>query len=643
MDFFERQDVARRKTSILIVYYILAVIFIMLGVYFAFAATFIGVKTKMGRKIAVQQLWNPRLFLWTIGGTLLVVLGGTVYKVSQLSGGGESVAQLLGGRPIGPNTRDADERKILNVVEEMAIASGTPVPRVFLLEHEDGINAFAAGFSPGDAVIGVTRGCVKQLSRDELQGVIAHEFSHILNGDMRLNIRLIGVLNGILIIGMVGYWIFRITLYSGSSRSRNGKGSKLPIVLLGLIVMAIGFIGVLFGKLIKSAVSRQREFLADASSVQFTRNPDGIAGALKKIGGFSRGSKLKNAHAEEASHFFFSNGLSSSLINLMATHPPLVERIRRIDPSFDDGDFKRAAGTAGSRAATPAAAGFAGAPAEFAVNPAEVVSSVGAPQAKHLDYAEKLMSSLPDKLDVAAREPFGARAVIYSLLLNRENKPREIQLQRLAQHADPVVYSETKKIALLVETIGHELRLPLVDLSISTLKELSPRQYKSFSENVKCLVEADKQIDLFEFTLQCMIKRHLEPVFTKVKPVSIQYYNIKPVQEKCGELLSCLAYWGTEEMADAKRAFGKGAEKLKTDHVLTISSAESCGLQMVEDALNQLVGASPAIKRQLIDACTSCIAMDGKVTLEEADLLRCIGDSLDCPIPPFLPGQKQVA
>lgn len=637
MDFFTSQEVARRKTSVLIFYYVLAVIFIMVGVYLAFAATFIGVKAKTGTEFSVKQLWNPEIFLWVIGGTVLIVLGGSAYKISSLSGGGASVAEMLGGRPINANTRNADEKKVLNIVEEMAIASGTPVPRIFLLENETAINAFAAGFAPSNAVIAVTRGCIKQLSRDELQGVIAHEFSHILNGDMRLNIRLIGVLHGILIIGLVGFWIFRISLYSGSFRSRNGKGNKIPIVLLGLLVMIIGYIGVFFGKLIKSAVSRQREFLADASAVQFTRNPDGIGGALKKIGGFSGGSKLQTTHAEEASHFFFANGLASSFISLMATHPPLQERIRRIDPSFS-GDVKSAA--RGGAAPAAGAAGFAGAPSRNAVQPEQVVSSVGAPQAEHLDYAAQLISAIPGKLMESVREPFGARAVVYSLLLNKETKPRKIQLQRLAEHADEVVYRETGKMIPLIENIGPELRLPLLDLSIATLKELSPSQYEAFHTNVNCLVEADEQIDLFEFTLQRMITGHLEPVFKKVKPPPIKYHDIGQVLNDCMALLSCLAYWGTDDMADAESAFAKGAEKIQRGGIGVIKPTDQCGLDTLLTALDKLKNASPAIKKRLINACTGCIAMDGKVTIEEAEVLRSIGDSLDCPIPPFLPGQK---
>ena len=442
MDFFESQETARRKTGLLVFYYVLAVFLIMVAVYAAFAFAFLGIKAKARSsrgeaEIRYEDMWNPTLFMGVIAGTLLVVISGSLYKIHQLSGGGEAVAQLLGGRPLSRNTTDLNERKFLNVVEEMAVASGTPVPRVFLLDQEQGINAFAAGFSPADAVIGVTRGCIQQLTRDELQGVVAHEFSHILNGDMRLNIRLIGVLNGILVVALIGYGVMRATLYSGSRTRSRDKGSGMHFALFGLLLMVIGYVGVFFGKLIKSAVSRQREYLADASAVQFTRNPSGIADALKKIGACVQGSRIENSSAEEASHFFFSNGLKSSFINLMATHPPLAERIRRLDPAFE-GDVRRAnSGRPGPSSSAPveAVSGLS----RFAVDPGEVTARIGAPQAEHLAYAVGVLAALPDMVQEAAREPFGARAVIYSLLLGRGEEVCRRQLERLKQHADAAV------------------------------------------------------------------------------------------------------------------------------------------------------------------------------------------------------------
>ena len=326
MDFFERQDKARRNTKFLVFYFLLAVVFLILAVYAAIALIFTGVELKnSASESSVRLVADPTLFFWTALGTLAVISIGSVSKTLALARGGSAVAELLDGRLVNSNTTDASERKLLNVVEEMAIASGVPVPQVYVMDDEAGINAFAAGHSASDAAISVTRGCMTMLSRDELQGVIAHEFSHILNGDMRLNLRLIGLIFGILCLTIIG----RVLIQT--------RGRKNPLPLLGLALIIIGWVGVVFGRLIQAAVSRQREVLADASAVQFTRNPAGLAGALKKIGGLADGSRLKSPHAEEASHLFFADGLSKSFFGF-ATHPPLIERIRALDPSFD-GNF----------------------------------------------------------------------------------------------------------------------------------------------------------------------------------------------------------------------------------------------------------------------------------------------------------------
>ncbi len=571
MDFFQHQEDAQRKTSMLIGYYILAVILIMAAIYLLFAALFIGAQTANKQtgtaEIDYSMLWNPELLMYVIGGTLFIVLMGSFFKIGQLAQGGKSIAEMLGGRLISSGAKDNDERKILNVVEEMAIASGTPVPPVYIMENEQGINAFAAGFTPSDAVIGVTRGCIRELTRDELQGVIAHEFSHIMNGDMRLNIRLMGVLHGILVIALLGYWTMRVSAFSGGGNSK-GKGGAMAAVLLGLGLMAIGFIGVFFGKLIKSAVSRQREFLADASAVQFTRNPDGISGALKRIGGFNASSRIKNTHAEEASHFFFSNGLKSSFMDAMATHPPLPERIKRIDPSFN-GDFKSSPPHKHKKDTTAGISGFTATESAsdivYAIEPDAVVETVGTPQQEHINHAISIISSIPENIANAARETYGARAVIYSMLLNKGQASRDYQLKRLAEHADPAVHAETMKIMNEVEALNDEARLPVIDIAIGSLKQLSNNQYDAFMVNLDHMMRADEQIDLFEYTLQKIITRHLEPAFNNPKPPVIQYYDIRGLQSSCDELLACLAHWGNENASEAADAFTAGTRKLHLD------------------------------------------------------------------------------
>ena len=334
MDFFAHQDQARKHTKVLVVYFVIAVACIIASVYLASLVIFYGTQSQQqpGNPTPELVLWDPKIFLYAMLGTLGVVIVGSLYKTVELAKGGSAVAESLGGRLISPNPTNPDERKLRDVIEEMAIASGVSVPKIYVLDEDEGINAFAAGHAPGDAAIGVTRGCMTLLNRDELQGVIGHEFSHLLNGDMRLNLRVMGVIFGILCLAVIG----RILLYSRGRRDKN------PLMLLGLALIIIGAIGTFFGRLIQAAISRQREFLADASSVQFTRNPAGLSGALQKIGGV--GSRIESPHAGEANHMFFSDGLGKSFFRMMDTHPPLEERIRAIDPGWD-GKFKQVSGS----------------------------------------------------------------------------------------------------------------------------------------------------------------------------------------------------------------------------------------------------------------------------------------------------------
>lgn len=682
MDFFEHQERARRKTTLLVAYFLLAVVLIIAAIYAVFAYVFLPAPPPdaAGSALAIARTWWRADLLMLVAAITIGIIGlGTLYKIIALSQGGEAVARMLGARPIPgtTTTTDLQERRLLNVVEEIALASGTPVPRVFVLDNENGVNAFAAGFSTRDAVIGVTFGCLTQLTRDELQGVIAHEFSHILNGDMRLNLRLMGLLNGILVIGIIGYWIFRIATNTSRTASvgRKKGGSPIPFVLVGLAVMAIGYIGVFFGKLIKSAVSRQREFLADAASVQFTRNPDGLAGALKKIGGFMEGSRIQNPNAEEASHLFFANGLGSSFLNMMATHPPLVERIRRIDPAFS-GDFAavnvapvdgiedddRAATTgflrhpdspiqtlpevgrdyggqaAQARAIRQDTAAKAGRPATIPLRPRETLQSVGQPQAENLAYVTALLNALPEAVKTAAREPLGARALIYGLLISADEPIRNEQLQHLTLKAEADVAARTRALAPELASLPVAARMPLTDMTLTALRTLSRAQAETFQDNLRALIKADASISLFEYMLERMVVRRLASQYGRPRRVVVQYYDLKPLLPATSTLLSTLAYYGQPEEEQAARTFQSGAARLnpaRLNSSLRLLPKESCGLAAVDKALTLLNTASPAIKKIILDACVACVAADDRTTVTEAELLRAVADALDCPIPPF--------
>jgi Zn-dependent protease with chaperone function len=643
MDFFQHQESARRKTGLLVFYFLIAVVLIVLLVYTILVAAIglSGQRDASGMRTAIQ-FWNPGLFGGVSLLTLALIGGGSAYRIASLASGGHNVAEMMGGRPLAAQTSDPDERKILNVVEEMAIASGTPVPPVYLLEQEDGINAFAAGFTPGDAVIGVTRGCIRNLTRDELQGVIAHEFSHILNGDMRLNIRLIGVLYGILLISITGWIIFRTTAgsYQYQERRNGERRGVNPWPLVGLALYVLGYIGVFFGNLIKAAVSRQREFLADASAVQFTRNPDGIAGALKKIGALADGSRVRAPEAQEASHLFFGDAMVRFL-GVFATHPPLAERIRRIDPAFD-GDFSKVRLTTAQQSApevrsrrflSPQARPGRGV---FAFNAAEAVDHVGTVEPEQIAYASAVLTALPDPLRALAYDPFGARVIVFALLVDHDDETvRSVQLDRLARGAEAAIAYEVERTLPLVHRLTPELRLPLVSMAVPALSRLSRDQFESFVAAVRDLVEADKEVTLYEYALQRLLLRHVATRYGYAQPPAVRYRSPEPLVNPVRHVLGTLAHVGSAQPGDAARAFALGIQALGWHGVDSALPPRDLDLKSLDLALNELDAAAPQLKRRILAACATCIGADGRVTLEEGELLRAIADSLGCPIPPL--------
>jgi Zn-dependent protease with chaperone function len=649
MDFFARQDHARKKTKLLVFYFVVAVILIVALNYFVAVLALTGVKQHQHRDDRYEQspplvLWNPQIFLGASAITLAIVFIGSAFKISQLNGGGSVVAESMGGRLVNSNTTDPDERKLLNVVEEMAIASGVPMPKVYVLDNEDGINAFAAGHSTGDAAVGVTRSCITKLSRDELQGVIGHEFSHILNGDMRLNIQLMGVLFGILCLATVG----RILLYvrSGNSRDKN----VLPFI--GIALLVIGSIGVFFGRLIQAAISRQREFLADASSVQFTRNPAGLSGALQKIGGY--GSKMESPNAPDAGHLFFGNALSSPFLGALATHPPLEDRIRAIDATWD-GKFKRLVADDPEKLFRPDPSrqpmpdafravlggvilGSGGEARPPVIQSHSVLPNLGTPTPLHLEYAEKLRAALPESVKAAVREPLAAVALIYAMLLSPDETTRATQLATLAKNLPPDIYGRIVTLSADLSSAAVPARLPMVNLALGALRQLGREQFAQFSKTLQWLIQSDGKLELFEFVLQKIILRHLAPQFGAARPAVVQFYTLKPLVPDCVVVLSTLAHVGSTDAGEIKKAFDEGAPYLRSpDGGLELLPRDQCGLNQIDAALNRLAQAVPQIKKNLIDACVHIVAADGVIQETEAELLRAIADTLDCPMPPFLP------
>ena len=634
MDFYQSQETARRHTFGLVFFFTMAVLSLivvtnlLVMVVFGFVApSQEGISLSL---IAAQFDWQ----VFGIIGALvsLVILAGSAYKTMILAGGGAAVAESLGGRLINHGTTDLHERKTLNVVEEMAIASGTPVPPVYLLTNEQGINAFAAGHTPGDAVIGVTRGAITHLTRDELQGVVAHEFSHILNGDMRLNMRLICILHGILLIGLIGYYLLR------TMRIRSSKNTG-PILGLGLGLIAIGYSGTFFGNLIKASVNRQREFLADASAVQFTRNSNGIADALKKIGGHARGSELKSPGAPSLSHAYFSTGIKSFLQSVMATHPPLDARIKRIDPQWD-GFYKTdtrevrqadRATPSTQRAAKPDLLKAAAAGVPMA---SHLLDNAGPTQPAQLDDAAALLNAIPKAIRNAAYEPYGARAVIYCLVINDQPDIQKKQLKQLGEFGDKGIYDLVGKMLAAVKTLAIRFRLPLIDMALPSLRQLSDAQYRVFKKNLQYLIEIDNRIDLFEWSLQKILFHHLDPQFASPPKADAKFGTLKAVKEDINILLSMLVHACVQDKSQINTAFAN-AEKELGMNGLVLLAPQQIKLDTLGAALDHLALLKPRFKDHLLKACLAVVTQDQEYAPHEMELMRAIAAALDCPLPPW--------
>ncbi len=643
MDFFEQQDVARRRTGRLIVYFILAVVAIVVAIYFVvlIALAFAGGSGPQGQPNPyMESPWHLDLFLMVALGAIGVISLSSLYKTSQLASGGEPVALMMGGRQIDRQTRDPAERRLLNVVDEMALASGTPVPPVYVMDNEPSINAFAAGHQPGDAVIGVSRGCLEYLTRDELQGVMAHEFSHILNGDMRMSLRLVGILHGILVIAIIGWYVLNSMRYSGrSSQGDKGGGGAAVILAIGLGLLVVGSVGLLFGKLIKSAVSRQREYLADASAVQFTRLPDGIAGALKKIGGRPETSKIKDAHAEEISHMFFGNAFGSLGFHPFSTHPPLTNRIQQIDPSFD-GKFPTRIKPVKVAAEPPKPKKKPGKPLDalgvgdaIPLDPSGALGRIGTLDMEQLAVAVAILEGMPEPLRDASSEPYGSRAVIYAVLLSQDAQMRQQQLDAIRPKAEEQSYRETERLASMIDGLPQEARLPLVEMTLPALKNLSADQYTSFRENVEALIKADEKIDLLEYSVQAMILGQLDVQFGRRRPVAARYRRLDPLLPSLVGLLSTLAYADQEDEAGVKGAFDKAMADIGRSGSLLAKS--DCTMKNFNAALETLAETVPELKRQIFSACVACVAADGKVTPHEGQLVQAVAAVLGIPVPPI--------
>jgi len=650
MDFFARQDHARKLTNRLVWMFALAVIATVVAVNLL---AYGGVEWYLNetgvrgtRPLNVEATSGQRTGPWItylhlkaqLAATLvtLAIIGlGSLYKTAQLRGGGPAVAVSLGGRPAQPG-RDPREQQLVNVVEEMSIASGVPMPQVYVLEREDGINAFAAGLGQQDAVVAVTNGALHRFTRDELQAVIGHEFSHILNGDMRINLRLMGLIHGILVIALTGRLVMRLAASSGRSRSSNSKGNgALPILIGGIALLVVGSIGYFFGQLIKAAISRQREFLADASAVQFTRNPQGMADALRRLGAGSARAYVAHPRTSEVSHMFFGTATSAAFMSLLATHPPLAERVRAIDPTWDGTwpGAEEAPMPSVTHRSAAAVTSLAGSPAPISAD--SVVARVGTVSPDQVVLGAALVDSLPDVVRNAAHDPYSARAVVIALIMGPDRAKAVPLMDLLERSGDHPLVREVRRLHPLIAKLDARARLPLLEISCPALQQLTATQRPPFLALLNLLAKADGIISPTEYCLTRLVAAHLTPPSSNHGGI----HALAPILGSASVLLSALVRFGHSEPQAQRDALAAGAARLvERGDTLALLPVNQCGPTQLDAALELLTKASPGIKRRVLDACAWTVAADGVVQPGEAELLRVVSMMLGCPMPPFANG-----
>lgn len=568
------------------------------------------------------HFYNPENF-YVAAIIVPLILLCSFLRINSLSAGGVSVAEMMGAVPVIGTANHLKKKQLLNIVEEMAIASGIPVPPVYLL-NEDGINAFAAGNSPNDAIIAVTTGALKHLNRDQLQGVVAHEFSHIMNRDIKLNIRLIGLVYGIMVLSLFG----KSLMDAARAHTLLGIIGYYVLAIFGAGLIAVGSIGHLFGNLIKAAVNRQREFLADAFAVQFTRNPTGLSGALKRIGGHQSHGAIQNIKAAEIGHSLFASNFRDKFLFLFDTHPRLETRIRRLEPSWD-GEFIYS--DQQQEATVPVRQEPRATTLVNTLTLVETVDQVGHLAFENLNRAREMINDVPKRVSRAAREAYGARAVIYCLLLDKDQEIRRTQLKGLWRNADPGVYNEVLYLVELMENLPTTLRIPLIEICISSLRQLSQSQLEMFENNVNSLARADGSIDIFEWSTQKIVftalkkpeRYHLNPTL---------YGSFSKLAEQVSLLLSLLIY--VSEVPESKRVdiVEFSVNKLGCGKLKLVKKSDIDRVKL-NNAVNKLNRLKPLLKPRLLKTFAHVLEQGNQEKTSGKEILRAVAEVLDCPMP----------
>jgi Zn-dependent protease with chaperone function len=648
MNFFENQDKARKKTSILVLYFFLALLLIILAINILVVGFIVFIETQNKPMLPTQQIITLFIEICKLVSPIVigVIVLGSVISFIRLRHGGIAVAEMVKARPIDYNTSDFLEKRFINIVEEMSIASGVAIPQLYVMDEEPGINAFVAGIKPKDTVMVVTQGALRSLSRQELQGVIGHEYSHILNSDMLISVRLIVILAGILMISQTGYNVMRVF---GRTRVRVGSNNKsnFPVVifLFGLGLLLIGSIGVFFGRLIKAGISRQRELLADASSVGYTRDPEGLVNALRRIQASEISTHLKSNHAEDISHLCFTPSMPVFLASLLATHPPLEKRIQLLDP---DGiysssvlpDLKTAEQVETQTKKTSidaetilGAATVIAASTQNEISAKNISKSIGQLTQENITYAKILIEQIPETLLEFAHDPQRVGMLLFAFTLPKNVQTLAKIQNHLKEHFKAEELSVILQLNAMIAVLDKSCYLPLIDIALPSFKQNPRLQRQEIYAQLEEIAAIDK-LTLFEFVFLTLIGKAIQgphEVIPKTK-----YQDFSPVTLELSALMALLVNYSQVDEATKQKHFQQAMQQLIDKPIAMIekSNLDISWLRGILAKLNQL---SPLCKEKVITAAISCIESDQKVTPEEAELIRAIAACLDCPIPPIVP------
>lgn len=625
MDFFEHQAKAHQFSRWLIVLFILAV-----AATIGIADLLISITFSYYTK-SYMSMQTHFIVMIT---TFFVIMIASVYRLNSLDNGGRQVAEELGFWLVPSATRDPRERQLINVVEEIAIASGYPVPPTYIM-HTDNLNAFAAGYTEHDAVIGVTSGLLEMLNREELQGVIGHEFSHIINGDIRINLNMTGILFGILFISLTGQKLLNI---GGKLTTKDSDGNHIAgiFAIAGIFLVMVGHVGLTFGEIIKASLSRQREFLADASAVQLTRNPTGISNALKTIGGSQRETVIRGVQASEFSHFFFLDGIKH-ILPWSDTHPELEERIQRIEPNWD-GRYIRKKRAKQPPKSQPKPSRKQTQPITSATVSASVVLETimmaGMPSNNHMQYARQLIKAIPKPLHTASQSPLSANALVLGLMMHQSLLKDTAAQSRLLPNLGQLIMQELRQLLNALLTLKIQYRLPLISMSLPALKGLSPKQKTALNTDLLTIIHADDTVEVWEWALHYWITQLAlrKPEIPKPK-----YDDFSQIADETTLLVSAVAYASSKAISEtAQRLVFKAAERELGITLGIVNKAALTSDKLVK-AVEDLRYLNPLLKANFLKALSLVAQHDGVIEAKEIELIRTIAEGIGCPIPPVIP------